>query len=66
MLHEIVLRYPDREEVISSSGSPGVEQGGMLTVRGHTWLVEHVEDRAEPPTRRYICVRKWDAHPPPT
>jgi hypothetical protein len=38
----------------------------MLTARGHTWLVEHVEDLVDPPTRRYVCVREWGtAHSSP-
>jgi hypothetical protein len=65
--HEIVLQYPDHEDIVSTSGEPSVEVGGVLTAQGFTWLVDHFEDLENPPRRRYICIRQWneaDALPP--
>ena len=53
-VYEVVLRFPDREEVRLTDRPLGV--GDTLEINGGDWLVESQEQHDGPAALRFICV----------
>jgi hypothetical protein len=54
-VYEVVLRFPDRDEVRLTDRT--IEVGGTLEIEGHGWLVQSEEQNYEGrAAARYICV----------
>ena len=59
--YEIVLRYPDRDEVTSTTNKPsGFQIGSIIDAADRGWLLSEIQDLDDPPGRRYIFLSHWD------
>jgi hypothetical protein len=55
-VYEVVLRFPDRDEVRLTDRP--IELGGTIEIEGNGWLVESQEANEGLAAARYICVQE--------